>query len=343
MQSVIRALACLLLPPVGYAQSARGPAGTIIASNMNDNTATMIDAASGRAITTLPTGEGPHEVAVSHDGRWALVSNYGPRGKPGKSITVIDVQRAAVARTISIEGYQRPHGMAFLPGDSLVAVTAEASKMVLVVRVADGSIVKTLSTNGRATHMLSLARSGDRMVTANIADNSVSVVSLAGGEPKVIPVAHQPEGIAISPDGNTAWVGSNRDSVVLIVNTNSGAVLDTLHEFVIPYRMAISPDARRAIITDPAKGTIQIYDASTRKLRTTIDVPRDSVVATSEAPGSPAPEGVTISPDSKWAFVTLQGRNRVVTVDIERGVITSWATTGTWSDGVAFSLVTRTK
>jgi DNA-binding beta-propeller fold protein YncE len=60
-------------------------------------------------------------------------------------------------------------------------------------------------------------------------------------------------------------------------------------------------------------------------------------VPTAEVPGSPSPEGVTISPDSRWAFVTLQGRNRVVTIDLARGRIIAIAPTGTWSDGVAYS------
>ncbi|HYV96031.1 MAG TPA: hypothetical protein VE967_01100, partial [Gemmatimonadaceae bacterium] len=63
-----------------YVVEAQRPTGTLVASNMNDNTATLIDAASGRVLATLPTGEGPHEVAISHDGRWAVVSNYGVRG-----------------------------------------------------------------------------------------------------------------------------------------------------------------------------------------------------------------------------------------------------------------------
>src|SRR4051812_19027174 len=72
------------------------PAGTIVVSNMNDNTATLVDAASGRTIATLPTGQGPHEVAIAHDGGTALVSNYGVRGAPGNSITVIDLRAARV-------------------------------------------------------------------------------------------------------------------------------------------------------------------------------------------------------------------------------------------------------
>jgi len=322
----------------GVAQAARGPAGTVIVSNMNDNTATVIDAATGRVLATLPTGEGPHEVAASHDGRLALVSNYGVRGKPGNSITVIDIGKLAVVRTIELHDDQRPHGMTFLPCDSLAAVTSETSKSVILVDVRSGAVVKRLPTNGRATHMLALSANGDRMVTGNIADNTISVFSPTSGDaPRVIPVAHQPEGITITTDGNFAWVGSNRDSVVLVVDTRTGVPTDTLRGFGLPYRLAVSPDGRRAVITDPMKATIRIFDVLNRHELFVIDVPRDSLVATAEVPASPSPEGVVISRDSRWAFVTLQGRNRVVTIDLGRGAIAGYAPTGTWSDGIAYS------
>jgi DNA-binding beta-propeller fold protein YncE len=186
--------------------------------------------------------------------------------------------------------------------------------------------------------MLALSANGDRMVTGNIADNTISVLSpLTSSEPRVIPVAHQPEGITITPDGNFAWVGSNRDSIVLVVDTRSGVATDTLRGFGLPYRLAVSPDGRLAVITDPMKATVRVFDVGSRHERFMIDVPRDSLVATAEAPGSPSPEGVAISRDSRWAFVTLQGRNRVATIDLDRGAIVGYAPTGAWSDGIAYS------
>jgi YVTN family beta-propeller protein len=325
------------------AQSTDRPTGTLIVSNMNDNTASVIDAATDRVLATLPTGEGPHEVAASHDGRWAIVSNYGVRGKPGNTITVIDVGARTVARTIDLHDFQRPHGSKFLPGDTLFAVTSEVSKAVLLVDFRTGAVVRTIPTNGRTSHMLGVSARGDRAVTSNIADGAISVLSLVGpSEPVVIKVAGQPEGIAIAPDGNAAWVGSNRDSVVLVVDTRKGIVIDTLHGFGLPYRLAVSPDGKRVVITDPAKAEVRVFDAASRREQSVISIPRDSLVATAEVAGSPSPEGVTISPDSRWAFVTLQGRNRVVTINLDRKAIVGWAPTGTWSDGIAFSpLVAR--
>lgn len=314
------------------------PSGTLIVSNMNDNTATMVDAGTGRVLATLPTGEGPHEVAASLNGKWAVISNYGVRAKPGNTLTVIDVARRAVVRTIDMHEYQRPHGMRFLPGDTLIVVTSQTTNGVVLVDFRSGAVVKTFPTNGRASHMLALSAKGDRLTTGNISDATMSVLSLAaGGVTETFPVARQPEGIAITPDGNSAWVGSNRDSVVLVVDTRTGAVADTLHGFGLPYRLTISANGQRAVITDPVNANIRIFDVATRRERFKIDVPRDSLVATAEVPGSPSPEGVTMSPDSRWAFVTLQGRNRVVTIDLEKGTIVGWAPTGVWSDGIAYS------
>lgn len=336
------AVLAFALPSTARAQNASRPSGTLVTTNMNDNTASLIDVNSERVVAVLPTGVAPHEVSVSHDGRWAIVSNYGVRGKPGNTLTVIDLPAAAVSRTIDLGDVQRPHGSAFLPGDTLLAVTSEVRKAIAIVDVRSGAVVRMVPTNGRVTHMLGLALAGDRMVTSNIADGTISVLSFAGvgaseREPTVIKVAAQPEGIAIAPDGNTAWVGSDRDSVVDIVDTQRAAVIDTLRGFGLPYRLAISRNGALAVITDPVKAVVRVFDAHTRRERYAISIARDSLVPTAEVPGSPSPEGVTITPDSRWAFVTLQGRNRVITIALRSGTIVGIAPTGTWSDGVAYS------
>ncbi|HEY5059915.1 MAG TPA: hypothetical protein VII52_00205 [Gemmatimonadaceae bacterium] len=336
----VSAVIACLAPALGLGAQAPRPSGTLVASNMNDNTVTVIDAATGRSVATLPTGEGPHEVKVSHDGRWAAVSNYGVRGRPGSTISVIDVERHAVSRTIGLHDYQRPHGLAFLPGDTVLAVTSETSKAVLLVDFRTGRVIAALPTNGRATHMLALSADGRRMVTANIADGTITLLhppAADGGT--IIRVAAQPEGITITPDGTMAWVGSNRDSVVLLVDTQRGQAVDTLRGFGLPYRLAITPDGRRAIVTDPAKAQVRVFDVDTRRQRFVVQVAADSLVATAEVKGSPSPEGVVVSSDGRWAFVTLQGRNRVATIDLERGVIVGLAPTGTWSDGIGYSAI----
>jgi YVTN family beta-propeller protein len=332
--------AACTLAPVRTAHAQDRPTGTLVVSNMNDHTATVLDVATGRVLATLPTGRGPHEVAISHDGRWAVVSNYGPRGEPGNSITVIDVAARRVARTIEIAGHERPHGMAFLPGDSLLAVTAQSSEAVLLVDFRTGVLTRVLPTKGRLTHMLSLSANGRTMVTANIGSGTISVIHpSATDSAATIPVTAAPEGIAITPDGKGAWVGSDRDSIVVVMDLQTAQPVDTLRGFGLPYRLAIAPDGRRAVITDPVRAQVRIFDVATRRELTSLDIPADSVLSTAEVPGSPSPEGVAISRDGRWAFVTLQGRNRVITIDLDSTRIVGWAPTGTWSDGIGYSPV----
>ncbi|MEP7380162.1 MAG: hypothetical protein ABI910_00670 [Gemmatimonadota bacterium] len=326
-------IAASLLP----AQDTLWPRGTLVISNMSDSSATIIDAATGAVRATVRTGNGPHEVAASHDGRWAVVSNYGVRGRPGNTLTVIDVARAAVARTIDLGPYQRPHGVRFLPGDSLLVVTSEVSQAVLVVDLRQDRVVRVLPTHGRASHMLAMSAAGDRLFTANITDGSLSVIDPHDTSAvQTIAVARATEGIGAAPDGRRVWLGSNTDSIVVVVDPSGAARPDTIRGFGMPYRIAITPDGRLAVISDPVRGEIRVMDARTRAERARIVVPADSLVSTAEVPGSASPEGVAVSGDSRWAFVTLQGRNRVVWVDLARGEIVRSAPTGTWSDGIAF-------
>lgn len=334
------ALLAALLPlcsAATLAQPTPWPRGTIVVSNMRDSSATIVDASTGAVRATVRTGNGPHEVAGSHDGKWAVVTNYGVRGAPGNTLTVIDVARAAVARTIDLGKYQRPHGARFLPGDTLLAVTSEVAGAILIVDLRRDEVVRTLPTHGRTSHMLAMSATGDRFFTANISDGSVSVIDPRDTSAvRTIKVARATEGIGAAPDGRRVWLGSNADSIVVVVDPSGAAPPDTIRGFGMPYRIGLTPDGKRAVVSDPVRGEIAIVDAGTHTVLHRIVVPNDSLVETAEVPGSPSPEGVAVSDDNRWAFVTLQGRNRVVWVDLSRGAIVRSAPTGTWSDGIAF-------
>jgi len=96
--------------------------------------------------------------------------------------------------------------------------------------------------------------------------------------------------------------------VVLVVDAASGAVVDTLRGFGLPYRMQVTPDGRTVVVTDPMKAQVRAFDVNTRRARWTLDVPADSLVSTAEVARSPSPEGITTSRDGRHVFVTLQGR-----------------------------------
>ena len=322
--------------------TAAAPSGTVIVANMGDNTATLLDVATKRVVATVPTGNGAHEVAVSHDGRWAVVSNYGVRGAPGNSLTVIDVPAATVARTIDLGEFRRPHGSAFLPGDSLFVVTSEIAKAIVLVNFRDGTVAASIPTNHPASHMLALTADARRIYTSNVADGTVSELDVPQRKfVREFSVAPAVEGIAVTPNGEQVWVGSNQAKTVTVLDPRAGASAGTLSGFGMPYRLAVTPDGRTVIITDPPNAVVRIVDRATRQDRATVRIPTDGVGANAEFPGSPSPEGIVLSRDGRYAFVALQGSSRVAMIDIANSTVAAYMPTGAGPDGIAYSQLGR--
>jgi YVTN family beta-propeller protein len=344
---VVVAAACSRGVKVGGSSSAASmgasaPTGTVIVANMADNTATVIDVASKRVLATLPTGAGAHEVAVSHDGRWAVVSNYGVRGAPGNSLTVIDVPRASVARTIELGEFRRPHGSAFLPGDSIFVVTSEMSRVVVLVDFKAGTVVGSIPTNHPASHMLAMTADGKRIFTANIADGTVSELDVPGRKfVRAFNVAPQVEGIAVMPGGEQVWVGSNQAKTVSIIDTRAAAVAGTMSGFGLPYRLAITPDAKTVVIADPPNAVIRIVDLATRRDKATVKMDSAGTTDKAEFPGSPSPEGVVLSRDGRTAYIAMQGSSRLAIIDVASATVLGYVPTGGGPDGIGYSPFTR--
>ncbi len=330
----------LIAVAVGAGGSAAQDAGTgtLIVANMNDNTATVIDVGSGTTLATLPTGRAPHEIAVTKDGLWAVITNYGDRGVTGRSLTVLDLTTVTVARTIPMEIYERPHGVAVLPGDSLVVVTSEVQGVVVLVHLHTGEIVATIPTEGLTSHMLTADARGERIFTTNIRDGTISELDVVNRvHVRTLEVAPFVEGLTVSPDGRQVWVGSNREKTVSVVDVEAGRVVDVLDGFGFPYRMAITPDGATAVLADPANGEIRIVDTATRREIHRIRVSAEGLAESAEFPGSASPEGIAMSRDGRRAFVSLQGRNQVAALDLASGsIVTTWDT-GVWPDGIGFA------
>ncbi|MBK7595276.1 MAG: hypothetical protein IPJ11_08505 [Gemmatimonadetes bacterium] len=137
------ALALLIVPAVGAS------AQSLVITNKNESTASIITLADGKTVATLPTGNAPHEVAVSRDGKWAVATDYGAAGPGGTTLTVIDVAARKVARTITFGTHVRPHGAAFLPDHRTLVVTAERGGALVLVDVVAGTIVRGRNRPGR--------------------------------------------------------------------------------------------------------------------------------------------------------------------------------------------------
>ena len=312
--------------------------GAIIVANMSENSVSLIDAATRETVATLPSGPSPHEIAVSESGEWAIITNYGNADRVGNSLTLIRVPDAKIEAIFDLSVYERPHGVIFLPGNSVVAITSEATQRVVFYDIIEGEVVDTVSTAQRASHMLAADLTRSTLFTTNIVDGTISEIDgVTRKRKRIIPVAAFIEGIAVSPNGDRIWVGSNRERKVLVVDASTGEIEHTFEGFGFPYRMAVSPDGRLAVLSDPMKSEIRIVDAQTLEELKTILLSSDGASAEAEFPGSASPEGLVITPDSRYAYISLQALSKVAILDLESLEIIGTARTGGWPDGIGYS------
>jgi YVTN family beta-propeller protein len=304
------------------ADSFRVRPGIALIANQQSGDVSVIDLATG-AMDRVPVGTGPHETAISRDGRWGVATVYGAQ-VPGNKLAVIDLATKSVVRTIDLAQYTRPHDVEFIPGTATtVLVTSEATQRVLRVDIATGTVETTIPTNAEGSHMLGITDDASRVFTANVRSGSTSELDLAGGKfVRQVPIAPMTEGIAVTGDGREVWIGSNQLGTVTVVDAATGRVSATLPGFKVPYRLTVSPDGRMVIVCDPEANRIAIIDRASR-----------TVVG--EVAGLGSPRGVMVATDNRTALVTLGTENAVAVIDLAGRRVVSRFPVGESPDGVA--------
>lgn len=320
--------------------SAQAPAGDVLlVGNKQDNDLSVIEIASGRTVARVPTGLGPHEVAVSPDGRWAVVANYGAQ-QPGNTLTVIDLEKlkgalapeggaVAVSATIDLGDYRRPHGLAFFPDGKRLAFTSEVARVVGIVDLEKATVTGSIGTDAGGSHMLAIAPDGGRIYTANIPDATVSVLDVAGG--KVVgkyPAGAASEGIGLSPDGRELWVGSNEEGNVRVLDAATGAQLALLEAPGVPIRAYFDPAGARVLVPSAQAGVVRVFDAKARQPIGSIDV-------------GGTPIGITFNEDGSRAYVARNSAGEVAEIDVAALRVLRAIPTGNGPDAIARSAYFR--
>jgi YVTN family beta-propeller protein len=331
--------------PRQSADAAPAPDGaTLIVLNKSDATASLIDAASGETRAVVATGAGPHEVAV-HEAT-AVVCDYGDRA-PGNTLTVIDVARAEVVRTIDLGRHRRPHGIQFEDDGRHVIVTTEDSRSLVRVDVLDGEVAGEWSTDQSISHMVALtpARAPDRRArafVANIRSGTVTAIDLATGRVlKQIATGRGAEGIDVTPDGREVWVTNRAEDTLSIVDARSLEIEATLPCGQFPIRIKFTPDGLHALVSNANSGDVAVFDVEGR--REVARVPMDlTAVETedrlfAEFGDSPTPVGILISPGGERAYVANTNADIVTVLDLETLTVIGRIATGKEPDGLGWS------
>jgi len=310
-------------------------ADQLVVLNKSDHEAALVDPASRTVLARIPTGRGPHEVAISPDGRAAYVSNYGAFGifregeerrmEAGNTISVIDLERRAVRDTFDLGEYTMPHGICVSRDGSLLWVTCEGAQSVLELEARSGAITKTWKTGQEVSHMLVPTRDERKLYVTNIRSGSVTVIEREDGAVRTIPTGEGAEGIDLSPDGREVWVTNRAANTISIIPVAGDSVEASFESGgVMPIRVKFTPDGRQAWVSNARSSSVTVFDARSRRKIATIEV-------------GAVPVGIQMAPDGTRAFVACTNDNLVKVLDVPGRRAGPGFTTGNEPDGMAWA------
>ncbi len=243
-------------PPEAITQAA----GQLLVVNKSSNSLSIVDPETRETMAEIATGFAPHEVAVSADGRFAYVTDYGTGQQAGNTITVVDLESREVVRTISLAPHTRPHGIAMV-SDGTFWDTTDGSAHVLHVDPESGTILQAVETGQRTTHQVVVAEEAGRVVTANIGSGSASVVDASSGEV----IAHLEtgagaEGIDVHPDGSRVYVTNRSAGTMAEIDLATSQVTRTLEVGDFPIRVKVREGGREALVSNSRGNEIAAVD-----------------------------------------------------------------------------------
>jgi YVTN family beta-propeller protein len=302
------------------------PSTALLVLNKSANQLAIVDPATKQVIARIDTGEGPHEVAASDDGKLAFVTNYGAKD-PGHSLSVIDLVAQKEIHRVDLGPLGRPHGVLFA-GNKLY-FTAELNKLIARYDPVTNKVDWLLGIGQNRTHMLIRTKYLHEIFTSNVDSDTVTAIEKSsdpsGWKEANISVGKGPEGIDISPDDKEVWAANSDDGTVSAIDVATSKVIHTFNVHAKhSNRLKFTNDGKLALISDPGTNELIIVDVATRKVVKQLNVGR-------------GPGGTLLAPNGDVAYVALAGDNAVAVIDLHKLEVATRIPTGEGPDGLAWA------
>ncbi len=175
------------------------------------------------------------------------------------------------------------------------------------------TVIETLHV-GKQPSGMAINKAGTLALVTNRADNTVSVLAIAGKEVKIAGTValavedtpnQQPSAVAISPDGRRALVAKAPANKVALLDIDGTKVTYTGYDMttgIFPYNVLITPDGKLGLVNNNgASGSSDGQVDSVAVIDMTLSPPR---VIDQVAVGD-GPEGMAMSPTGKYAVSVL--------------------------------------
>ena len=296
------------------------------------------------SVGIMPTeNEGPHGITIDPSGKyWYLTLAHGsPNGSVVKYSTennepLSKVELGLFPATMQISKktgllYVVNFNLHGLMKTSTVSVV-DPEYMVEITKIKTGIMPHGSRLSPDGNFHYSVAMMSGELFEIDAIDLSVKrILSLDNHKEHRNAMYHskvKPTWVTPSPSGKELYIAGNGSNKVLIIDVDEWKVKKTIKTGKGPYNIAATTDGRHIITTLKNEGAVSIWSLDKgqqiSKIKTSTNIPH----------------GVVISPDNKYAFVSVEGvggeAGKVDVISIEELELVDSAEVGKQAGGIAF-------
>jgi YVTN family beta-propeller protein len=302
------------------------PNGTAYVINSGGGTVTPIDLATSTAEKPIDVSGEPVSMTIAPDGKTAYVATgFTSSRASAQGVQPIDLATNTAGKPIDLQS--PPDAIVITPdGKTAYAINGFPSLTLTPINLATNTPGKPIKLSA-PPQAIAMAPNGKTYVAIQTSTGSprhfravyefMSLDLATGRLGKPVRLSGQPEAIAITPSGKTAYVTIFSSGTVTPINLSadkagrpikiSGKPLAN-GLMGLPFAIAITPDGKTAYVTNGASGTM-----------TPIDVATDKPGKPIKIGGKPGADAIAISADGTTAYVANQPSSTVTPIYLATG------------------------
>jgi DNA-binding beta-propeller fold protein YncE len=284
-------------------------------------------------------GPSPHGVAVTPDGKRAVITN----DKPAGSVTLLDL---TTFKTQSIALPGQPGLVAITPDGAHALVPEGGRNDVAIVDLAAGTVAGAITPPCVGTTLYGIAIKADGSaallpdLSGGCTKDVLDVIPLPGTaiSPAIdLSAAGGGFGVAVTPDGASALITKGILSTSVLRVALPGGGLTTIPNTSSSFGVAVTPDGKEALVTSGEGDTIKRISLATNAVTDAITFDTNQDVGNLAI----APNGkvavavgdfkvgvINLADGSVTSTFSLAGRSVAITPDSRRALVTGAGATG---------------
>ena len=266
-------------------------------------------------------GNFPATLDLTPDGLYAFIVNFNLHGEMVPS-TISVVYTPDLVEVDQIATCVMPHGLRIAPDGLFAYSNCMMDDQMVEIDTRTFEVSRRFSVSKGSEIAIDNYEVGEVVTGANGMSQPMSGMSMTHN-PTCSPTWVEP-----SPDGGSLYVACNKGDEILVVNRETWSLERKFPAGRAPYNLGITPDGRVLVASLKGAAQAQFFDAASGEILAT--VPSSTTL----------PHGVAISSDSRYAFVSVEGKGaepgKVDVYDLDSFELVGSAAVGQQAGGIIF-------